>query len=44
MTESRRLMVIVPDALSAFAEKGELVTGYYNPGDLFHVTGTGLVE
>jgi len=28
-------MVIVPDALSALARKGEFILRYYNPGELF---------
>ena len=30
-----RLMVIVPDRVSDFLEKGEVVDRYYNPGNLF---------
>lgn len=30
-----RLLVIVPDRVSLFVEKGEVVNRYYNPGDLF---------
>lgn len=29
------LLVIIPDALSALIEKGEITERYYNPGDLF---------
>lgn len=32
---SGRLMVIVPDRVSDFLEKGEVVDRYYNPGNLF---------
>lgn len=32
---ARTLMVLVPDRVSAFIDKGEVVERYYNPGDLF---------
>jgi glycosyltransferase involved in cell wall biosynthesis len=31
----KRLMVIVPDHISDFVNKGEVIERYYNPGDLF---------
>lgn len=33
--EASRLMVIVPDQLSALIAKGEITERYYNPGELF---------
>jgi len=32
---TKKLLVIIPDRLSALIEKGEVVTRYYNPGNLF---------
>lgn len=31
----KRLMVIIPDPLTALIEKGEMTDRYYNPGDIF---------
>jgi len=31
----KRLMVLVPDRISDFVNKGEVIERYYNPGDLF---------
>ena len=31
----KTLMVIVPDKISDFVNKGEVIDRYYNPGDLF---------
>ncbi len=33
--KAKRLMVIVPDTLSALVKKGEITPRYYNPGELF---------
>lgn len=33
--EFKRLMVIIPDQLSALIHKGEVIDRYYNPGELF---------
>ena len=33
--QRERLMVLIPDALSAIVSKGEVTERYYNPGDLF---------
>jgi hypothetical protein len=33
--EYDRLLVIIPDRLSDLARKGEIITRYYNPGNLF---------
>jgi glycosyltransferase involved in cell wall biosynthesis len=32
---TKKLLVIIPDRLSALLEKGEIVPRYYNPGNLF---------
>lgn len=41
--ECDRLMVIIPDSLSALLAKGEMIARYYNPGELFrevHIVST----
>lgn len=41
--EAERLMVIIPDRLSALVTKGEVTERYYNPGELFrevHIVAT----